>query len=70
MQCFEIRDSKIINGSPAPITPYHVHVGFRQIEDGGGFFGGGTLISANHVLTAAQCIAGWVFPLNVKVPEV
>ncbi|XP_052873294.1 collagenase-like [Anopheles cruzii] len=53
------RNPRIVNGSYAPTTPYNVYVLYLN-SGNAGFFGGGSLISDRHVLTAAQNIQGFV----------
>uniref|UniRef100_A0A182Q0V4 Peptidase S1 domain-containing protein n=1 Tax=Anopheles farauti TaxID=69004 RepID=A0A182Q0V4_9DIPT len=53
------RSQRIVNGINAPNTPYNVYVLYLN-SGNSGFFGGGSLISDRHVLTAAQNIAGFV----------
>ncbi|XP_052872690.1 collagenase-like [Anopheles cruzii] len=52
-------NNKIVNGFNAPNTPYNVYVLYLNSVNSG-FFGGGSLISDRHVLTAAQNIQGFV----------
>ncbi|XP_053675807.1 collagenase-like [Anopheles nili] len=53
------RSPRIVNGINAANTPYNVYVLYLN-SGNSGFFGGGSLISDRHVLTAAQNIAGFV----------
>uniref|UniRef100_A0A182P608 Peptidase S1 domain-containing protein n=1 Tax=Anopheles epiroticus TaxID=199890 RepID=A0A182P608_9DIPT len=53
------RNPRIINGQNAGNTPYNAYVLYLNSANSG-FFGGGSLISDRHVLTAAQNIAGFV----------
>ncbi|KFB43480.1 AGAP004740-PA-like protein [Anopheles sinensis] len=52
-------NSRIVNGLNAANAPYNAHVLYLN-SGNSGFFGGGSLISDRHVLTAAQNIAGFV----------
>uniref|UniRef100_A0A182TEG5 Peptidase S1 domain-containing protein n=1 Tax=Anopheles melas TaxID=34690 RepID=A0A182TEG5_9DIPT len=49
----------VVNGLNAANTPYNAYVLYLNSANSG-FFGGGSLISDRHVLTAAQNIAGFV----------
>ncbi|XP_058120904.1 collagenase-like [Anopheles ziemanni] len=51
--------SRIVNGPYAAKAPYNAYVVYVDSAMTG-FFGGGSLISDRHVLTAAQNIAGYV----------
>ncbi|XP_049292729.1 collagenase-like isoform X2 [Anopheles funestus] len=53
------RSPRIVNGLNAPNTPFNVYVLYLN-SGNSGFYGGGSLISDRHVLTAAQNIAGFV----------
>lgn len=47
----------IINGGRVPLSPYYVLVEYFNAQ-ALGFFGGGTLISNRHILTAATNVQG------------
>nr|XP_019560190.1 chymotrypsin-like [Aedes albopictus] len=53
------RTPRIINGHTAPHQPYNAYVLYLNAQNAG-FFGGGSIISDRHVLTAAQNIVGFV----------
>jgi secreted trypsin-like serine protease len=53
------KEARIINGERASNTPFHVHVTYLD-NLSFGFFGGGVLISDQHVLTVASNIHGFV----------
>ncbi|XP_049541261.1 transmembrane protease serine 11D-like [Anopheles darlingi] len=52
------RNPRIVNGVNAQQTPYNAYVLYLNSANAG-FFGGGSLISDRHVLTAAQNIQGF-----------
>ncbi|XP_062560565.1 chymotrypsin-like [Armigeres subalbatus] len=52
------RTSRIINGRVVPHKPYNVFIMFLN-DNNSGFFGGGTIISNLHILTAAANIVGF-----------
>jgi hypothetical protein len=53
-------ESRIINGERAANTPFHVHILYlNNAVPPAGFFGGGVLISNQHVLTVATNIVGF-----------
>lgn len=57
---------RIVGGSNSPATPYYAHIEYKNAEQQG-FFGGGSLISQTHVLTAAHIIyemATWTVSLG------
>ncbi|XP_053683485.1 chymotrypsin-like [Sabethes cyaneus] len=49
----------IINGQPSAHQPYNAYVRYLNAANAG-FFGGGSIISDRHILTAAQNILGFV----------
>ncbi|XP_001649266.2 chymotrypsin [Aedes aegypti] len=53
------RTSRIINGQIASYNPYNAYIVYTR-TDGYGYFGGGTIISDRHILTAAINIFGFV----------
>uniref|UniRef100_A0A182IL60 Peptidase S1 domain-containing protein n=1 Tax=Anopheles atroparvus TaxID=41427 RepID=A0A182IL60_ANOAO len=53
------RNPRIVNGQNAGNTPFNAYVLYLNSANSG-FFGGGSLISDRHILTAAQNIAGFV----------
>lgn len=52
-------DNKIINGQDSSPYPHHVYISYQNAA-GGGFFGAGSIITSNHVLTVAQIVRGFV----------
>ncbi|XP_055529541.1 collagenase-like [Wyeomyia smithii] len=59
VQALPDRTPYIINGHPAPHEPYNAYVLYIN-ENNLGFFGGGSIISERHIVTAAQNIEGFV----------
>ncbi|XP_065095016.1 collagenase-like [Ochlerotatus camptorhynchus] len=53
------RNPRIINGQSAPHQPYNAYVLYLNAQNAG-FFGGGSIISDRHILTAAQNIQGFI----------
>ncbi|XP_019561149.3 chymotrypsin-like [Aedes albopictus] len=53
------RTSRIINGQYANHHPYNAYIVYKR-ADQYGYFGGGTIISDRHILTAAMNIYGFV----------
>ncbi|XP_053683488.1 collagenase-like [Sabethes cyaneus] len=53
------RTPYIINGHPAPHQPYNAYVQYLNAQNAG-YFGGGSIISDRHILTAAHIINGFV----------
>ncbi|XP_021698500.1 chymotrypsin-like [Aedes aegypti] len=53
------RSPRIINGQVSTNQPYNAYVLYLN-QNNAGFYGGGSLISPLHVLTAAQVIVGFV----------
>ncbi|XP_062543399.1 chymotrypsin-like [Armigeres subalbatus] len=53
------RSSRIINGHASPLQPYNVYLLYLNANNAG-FYGGGSIISTRHVLTAAQNIFGYI----------
>ncbi|GAB0095613.1 vitamin K-dependent protein C [Sergentomyia squamirostris] len=52
-------ESFVINGLNATLTPHHALVEFFNAA-GLGFFGGGSIITSQHILTSAQNVHGFV----------
>ncbi|XP_062548985.1 chymotrypsin-like protease CTRL-1 [Armigeres subalbatus] len=53
------RTPRIINGQTAAHQPYNAYIVYTR-ADGYGYFGGGTIISDRHILTAALNILGFI----------
>ncbi|XP_055529538.1 collagenase-like [Wyeomyia smithii] len=58
-QALPDRTPYIINGHQAPHQPYNAYVLYLNAANAG-FFGGGSIISDRHIITAAQNIQGFV----------
>lgn len=52
-------ENRIINGQNAVHRPHHVYISYQN-QAGGGFFGAGSIITGNHVLTVAQIVRDFV----------
>ncbi|XP_058460004.1 brachyurin-like [Malaya genurostris] len=52
------RTPRLINGHSAPHQPYNAYVLYLNAQNSG-FFGGGSIISDRHIVTAAQNILGF-----------
>lgn len=50
-------ESRIVNGDRTNDAPFNVFIDYLNAQ-GQGFFGGGSLISDRHILTAANLIVG------------
>ncbi|XP_058830292.1 brachyurin-like [Topomyia yanbarensis] len=59
VQALADRTPRIINGHTAPHQPYNAYVQYLNAQNAG-FFGGGSIISDRHIITAAQNILGFV----------
>ncbi|XP_055599188.1 brachyurin-like [Uranotaenia lowii] len=59
VQAVPDRSPRIFNGHGAPHQPYNAYVLYLNNVNAG-FFGGGSLISDRHVITAAQNIVGFI----------
>nr|XP_019525479.2 chymotrypsin-like [Aedes albopictus] len=53
------RSQRVINGQVSTNQPYNVYILYLN-QNNAGFYGGGSIISTRHVLTAAQIILGFV----------
>ncbi|XP_058830293.1 vitamin K-dependent protein C-like [Topomyia yanbarensis] len=58
-QALPDRTPRLINGNISPHKPYNAYVQYLNAQNAG-FFGGGTIISDRHIITAAQNILGFV----------
>ncbi|XP_055529543.1 collagenase-like [Wyeomyia smithii] len=58
-QALPDRTPYIINGHQVPHQPYNAYVLYLNAANAG-FFGGGSIISDRHIITAAQNIQGYV----------
>lgn len=52
-------ENNIINGQDTVHYPHHVYISYQNAQ-GGGFFGGGSIITPTHILTVAQNVRNFV----------